>query len=99
MESPPSSGWRFTLGSPAPEPAHERTPVGDALDNAWRDLLRIHMPFREVPDDERARLLDAFRQIERIFFDSRDPAMTAYYEEAYLRRGQLTNACGLIWRP
>ncbi|CAN5307089.1 hypothetical protein BH09GEM1_BH09GEM1_18320 [soil metagenome] len=82
----PEALWLFTadpsVGSTEALPAEATA----RLDASWRELLLEHMPFHAVLDGDRARLLDALRDIERIFLSAQNPALREYYDEAYRPR-------------
>jgi hypothetical protein len=47
------------------------------VEGAWRELLRLHMPFHDGDEEARERLHGRLREIERLFAERRDSL--AYY--------------------
>jgi hypothetical protein len=52
------------------------------LDRAWLSLLINHVPFLPVDEQEYARIVDSYRDLEKLVL--RDPELQAYYAESFL---------------
>ncbi|MBA3343440.1 MAG: hypothetical protein H0T48_16615 [Gemmatimonadaceae bacterium] len=71
--------WRHELAPPANPPRFD-DPEGK-LDGAWRELVLIHTSFRATKQEEYRELVDALREIERLFLER--PELSAYYDECH----------------
>jgi hypothetical protein len=69
--------WRHEV-APASTPPRFDPAEGD-LDDTWRQLVLIHTSFSATEQKEYRELVDALREIERLFFDH--PELSSYYDE------------------
>jgi hypothetical protein len=56
------------------------------IDRAWLQLLILHTPFVPLDQDEYARLIDRYRELEELILD--DPELQEYYAETFLEEGE-----------